>query len=62
MRQLINRARFFWLWLKREYEAANSYCYHCGKRGAHVTSLVYPKRLCDHCAAAVCRRATNAVA
>jgi hypothetical protein len=51
-----NRLRFFWLWLVREYEAANAYCFNCGKRGANVSSIMYPKRLCDDCATAACRR------
>jgi hypothetical protein len=52
-----NRLRFFWLWLVREYEASNAYCFNCGKRGANVSSIMYPKRLCDGCATAACRRA-----
>ena len=48
--------RAYWFILVREYHAANAYCFHCGKRGAHVVSLVFPKRLCDPCATAVNRR------
>ena len=51
-----NKLRGLWLILVREYQAVNSYCFHCGKRGAHVVSLVFPKRLCDPCATAVNRR------
>jgi len=45
-----NRIRIFWLWLKHEFEIASSFCQRCGTRGAAVTSLVFPKRLCKSCA------------
>lgn len=56
LQTLRNKLRGLWLLLKREYQAANSYCFHCGKRGAHACSLVFPKRLCDPCATSVNRR------
>jgi hypothetical protein len=49
--------RVEWFIFSREYKAAVSTCWKCGAYGAHVCSLVYPKRLCNTCAAAVSRRA-----
>jgi hypothetical protein len=56
LQNLRNKLRGLWFVLVREYRAANSYCFRCGKRGAHIASLVFPKRLCDLCATVVCRR------
>ena len=50
-----NRLRCFWLWFLNEVEFRRSQCYYCGAWGAAVCSLVYPKRLCNVCATAVCR-------
>lgn len=52
-----NKIRSYWLWLVQEYKRANSMCALCGKWGASICSLVYPKRLCDGCATEVCRKA-----
>ena len=45
-----------WLAFCRDYKDATSTCYSCGRYGASVVSLVYPKRLCDACARSFSRR------
>jgi len=52
-----NKLRCFWLYLVNEWQHFTSRCYYCGKRGASVCSLLYPKRLCDSCSTAASRRA-----
>ena len=49
--------RGFWFALVREYKDALSTCWQCGRYGASVCSLVYPKRLCDECSIVVCKTA-----
>lgn len=49
--------RCWYLALRRDITDAMSTCFHCGRQGASVCSLVFPKRLCNGCATAVCRRA-----
>jgi len=49
--------RAMWFIMCREYKTAISTCWQCGRYGASVCSLVYPKRLCDECATVVCRTA-----
>ena len=48
--------RCSWLAFCRDYKDATSICYSCGRYGASVVSLVYPKRLCDACARSFSRR------
>ena len=57
LRNLRNNLRMYWLTFLRGYKNAVSTCWKCGRYGAAVCSLVYPKRLCERCATAVCRRA-----
>ena len=51
-----NWLRFNWLAFCRDYKDATSVCYSCGRYGASVVSLVYPKRLCDACTRSFQRR------
>ena len=51
-----NWLRFNWLAFCRDYKDATSVCYSCGRYGASVVSIVYPKRLCDKCNASFQRR------
>jgi hypothetical protein len=54
-----NKLRSYCLAFVRDWHDYWSLCYHCGRRGASVCSLVYPKRLCNQCGTALCRRAEN---
>ena len=56
LRNMRNNLRFYWLVFLRDYKDATSVCYSCGRYGASVVSLVYPKRLCDACARSFSRR------
>jgi hypothetical protein len=48
--------RCSWLAFCRDYKDATSVCYSCGRYGASVVSLVYPKRLCKACEQSFQRR------
>ena len=50
-----NRIRYLYLALARDWVDYWSHCWYCGRRGASVCSLVYPRRLCNSCATRVCR-------
>ena len=45
-----------WLAFCRDYKDSTSTCYSCGRYGASVVSLVYPKRLCKACEQSFQRR------
>ena len=51
-----NWLRFNWLAFCRDYKDATSVCYSCGRYGASVVRLVYPKRLCKACEQSFQRR------
>ena len=51
-----NKVRAWLFILQREWTAYWSHCWYCGRMGAHVSSIAYPKRLCGSCNTAMCRR------
>jgi hypothetical protein len=56
LRNVRNNLRFYWLVFLRDYKDATSTCYSCGRYGASVCSIMYPKRLCEKCSRSFMRR------
>lgn len=48
------RIRIWWLWAVREWQGFISICEHCGRGPAYYSSMC-AQRLCDPCAARICR-------
>jgi hypothetical protein len=54
LRNLRNKLRIWYLWLRNELKSATSKCEWCGTRGAYPCGLAKLATLCEPCATLVC--------